>query len=584
MQWKLQHRVSNWNGITTALSFCLWAIIAISAAKALFDLFSILSLEWRGPVNDDFLSYTIVGRGILNGLIPYKDLFMPRPPGIFILSAVSLFLTGGERFATIMAIVMLLAIPISFLFSVKSFQPKQEIAWKKWLRYSMALLLGIALVIHLEERAGALQTEMFGAFFSVLLILSVATFRNVQRRLIYLLNGVLFLCAVGFKEPFLMTATMATLMVAETNRQWLRMIVLPAIISLVFGVVILFVLGWFSPYINLGLPATLHSRIIDTGVPIWLRGFAVRKLFANATDFSTIPFLGYTLAMLFLLYPFFRSRTPSRWLALRAVCAMGSILAIFQSICVLASFILVLRQMRVNDYMRDRFFLLVCGGYGLLVLIAFLLIFLCVRKQGSLLRRDIVVASLSLYFAALAVGLSGNYNWYHFTFAFPVYVALIVVFLRSMYNDTSHTLIASVLSSFVVIGMLHFVPSLDFLQRIEPMRQYSFANHQNIVSRFDAILDACGVKRYISLGAQSALAYAKHSPYGPSFILDSDRLFAVESDKHLQEDAQIIALPSGQGIQHPLKSWIEENFTSDAPACAKTMPQPFGIRLLFRKT
>lgn len=48
-------------------------------------------------MDSDVLLYFAAGRGILNGLSPYIDIFETKPPGMFLLSALSLRVTGDER-------------------------------------------------------------------------------------------------------------------------------------------------------------------------------------------------------------------------------------------------------------------------------------------------------------------------------------------------------------------------------------------------------------------------------------------------------------------------------------------------------
>jgi hypothetical protein len=65
----------------------LLAIGIVAAALAAgFHLAQMLALEARGAINSDGIAYLIVGRGILNGLRPYADLFESKPPGMYFLS------------------------------------------------------------------------------------------------------------------------------------------------------------------------------------------------------------------------------------------------------------------------------------------------------------------------------------------------------------------------------------------------------------------------------------------------------------------------------------------------------------------
>jgi hypothetical protein len=73
------------------------------ALKSTYHLIYILSAESQRSVSD-YLLYTVVGRGILNGLTPYIDLFESKPPGMFLLAAVSLLVSGIEGFTVFLRI------------------------------------------------------------------------------------------------------------------------------------------------------------------------------------------------------------------------------------------------------------------------------------------------------------------------------------------------------------------------------------------------------------------------------------------------------------------------------------------------
>jgi hypothetical protein len=45
--------------------------------------------------NVDTPLYWTIGHGILKGLVPYRDLYETKPPGIFLVSALSYLVTGG---------------------------------------------------------------------------------------------------------------------------------------------------------------------------------------------------------------------------------------------------------------------------------------------------------------------------------------------------------------------------------------------------------------------------------------------------------------------------------------------------------
>src|SRR3989344_8992683 len=77
------------------------ALLAVVFLKGSYEVFLRLFYEIQGPYTGDSTIYWAVGRGILNGLTPYTDLFETKPPGIFLLSAMSIALTGGPMLGTV---------------------------------------------------------------------------------------------------------------------------------------------------------------------------------------------------------------------------------------------------------------------------------------------------------------------------------------------------------------------------------------------------------------------------------------------------------------------------------------------------
>src|SRR3990167_5056999 len=84
----------------TLFRLCLLVLFLVAAAKGMFELGRIILLEAKGPLDADSTVYFMFGRTILNGFRLYVDFFDVQPPGIFLLTALSLFVTGDERLVT----------------------------------------------------------------------------------------------------------------------------------------------------------------------------------------------------------------------------------------------------------------------------------------------------------------------------------------------------------------------------------------------------------------------------------------------------------------------------------------------------
>src|SRR5262249_53570701 len=79
----------------------VFALLVLASAKVCVDLYGALVLEAQGFLSPDVLIYLTIGKGMLNGLHVYRDLFESKPPGIFLLSAISLRLGGTALMRTL---------------------------------------------------------------------------------------------------------------------------------------------------------------------------------------------------------------------------------------------------------------------------------------------------------------------------------------------------------------------------------------------------------------------------------------------------------------------------------------------------
>jgi 4-amino-4-deoxy-L-arabinose transferase-like glycosyltransferase len=86
------------------------------ALAAIFALTFLLRMNfWNQPLQMDEAVYSYVGWGMLDGLVPYKDVFDHKPPGIYLLYALAFLLFGPKAlsikvFATIYTLGTVLAV------------------------------------------------------------------------------------------------------------------------------------------------------------------------------------------------------------------------------------------------------------------------------------------------------------------------------------------------------------------------------------------------------------------------------------------------------------------------------------------
>jgi hypothetical protein len=215
---------------------------------------------FMGDLIDSGIYFTI-GRALLNGYLPYVDLFETKPPGIFYLTAISL-LFGGTWFLRLVSVAFTLITP--FLFR------------------RHAAFVALVCVFFLGKTVGT-QTEAFGAFFVSLYLWNLLRNGHVVWSALFLLLG------IGMKEPFLLAALAGFLFL---RRPW-KDFLLPLAIAGVAGICVLAITGYLVPYVSVYLPVMLGARIGD--YPLWIRGLVITP------TLWLYGYMGIMMAILFVV-------------------------------------------------------------------------------------------------------------------------------------------------------------------------------------------------------------------------------------------------------------------------------------------
>ena len=158
-------------------------ILCIALLKGTLEMVLRLLYELEGAYTGDSTMYWAMGRGILNGLVPYIDLYENKPPGIFLVSAASIFLTGGPYLGNILQALILAIIPVLFAAFTWMHLSKRTFQFRIIVT-GAALLTGMLFTLFLAERSGEFQVESFGAFFGILYAFLIAgpEFRRKKRK------------------------------------------------------------------------------------------------------------------------------------------------------------------------------------------------------------------------------------------------------------------------------------------------------------------------------------------------------------------------------------------------------------------
>jgi hypothetical protein len=205
-----------------------------------------INYELTGVYTWDTTIYWAVGRGILNGIAPWSGLFETKPPGIFLLSAISFGIFDSSIFTNYFQIFVLLltvAVPIVAYFLQSSYRSVSKLAF--------AMLAGLLLALYSAERSGEVQVESFGAAFACIAAFAMATPNFERRKILWTsLTAIGILGACGFKEPFLFPIFGISLIFCKDIKDWFYRFILPLAIAILFGIIILLICGWFGDFLQ----------------------------------------------------------------------------------------------------------------------------------------------------------------------------------------------------------------------------------------------------------------------------------------------------------------------------------------------
>ncbi len=299
------------NFATRAMMF----IAGLALFRGMSDLLDRWIYELHQPYTADMGIYLAVGRGILNGLTPYVDLFENKPPGIFLLSALSLRLFNGSQLLHLLEAAILMGFPYVFLlwhFHGSSLAKERNAGVSTVFMLGNTALFSIGLALYTFLRSGEAQVESYGAFAGILFLAVVSLGRGTFQTAWLWISSILLLAAVGMKEPFVLTILAGFLVIFGWDFPVLRERFLkPLILAGILGCIALFTLGFLWPYIGVYL-AEMFGHHIPQGGSVFSRAFTPQKLWLDVKDFS--PWFGVNLLFM-MMFPLGRQWRESADLA-----------------------------------------------------------------------------------------------------------------------------------------------------------------------------------------------------------------------------------------------------------------------------
>lgn len=260
-------------------------VLLLSIVVLGIELLTVFWTELNGRFDDDALIYFAMGRGILNGLIPYRDLFETKPPGIFVLSALSLKL-GGTLFAKLMQIIALATIPCSLIVAARRIlSPVEE--GMHHLLFLLACVLGLLLSLYAETFSGGFQVESLGAAVTMLYLSLVALAPDWWGWKRMIVGSICIAVAVMLKEPFILVIGAGNILLANKPASIVTTFALPAAFAAIVILLMLTVSGSLTPYLFYLQYMLTQGTTLFNG-PLLLRPFLLHQFLEHALAFSPL--------------------------------------------------------------------------------------------------------------------------------------------------------------------------------------------------------------------------------------------------------------------------------------------------------
>ncbi len=559
-------------------------VIAICIGSVfIVQLIARLRYEWSGAYTIDSTIYWAVGRGIVNGLVPYRDLFETKPPGIFLLSALSFAFTDGPRLCFVFQALVLALLPIVIVlpFLLRS---KQERHIESSLSLLVVMVFATALTLYAALVSGEFQVESFGALFACGYVSLAWLLKERVTRLRTIAAGICFFGAIFFKEPFFLAMIVGGLLFCQSLHDVRRIIVIPLWIAAVFFVGSLISTGTLYSYVASYLPFMTSLSTQRYGSP--LRRSALLELsFMSLWNFS--PWFALAIVGLFV-HLFVRSmrldlsRAGDWMLLLSMFFGMGIISYGTQTSN---------RALTWVPALWDPTFSITWVLMGLALVTVSLRSIVRRTDEKKVVARDSMLAIASLWVVGYVAGVGADFMPHHFLFAAPIYFALLLVALpHARLSEQKITLFLWPMICLLSLATL-FHASTPYEEQQKLLRVQR-EEAESMAHSIDTLMDACQFKQYLIVGDIGAgvFGFTKHSPLGPVFFQQSYATtyakFSVQYALQLAKaEVIVIKLPLARAHLPGVMEYIDAAFTSAPPPCAKDhlLPVEKGVTALFRR-
>ena len=541
-------------------SFVLFALFAALAITA-WRLLNSVGFEWGDHLNPDALIYATMGRGLLNGLRPYVDLFESKPPGIFYVFLLA-SLSKNLLLLKMADIGILIALPITLAWNVRK---------RGMLIFLCTLLFGMLLSIHIQEDSGALQSEIFGILPAAIYSVTVIWHKDRRDLWMLLLRSLCIFFSIAIREPYILGLAAAGLIASEGWRDVRDYFVLPALgAGVLFGAFLL-VTGTLPSYISTYIPAMIQRSSDSAGnhEPFLEKILWAHRLLSSWTIFGVMPLFGYFLAGIWVFAVGRRN----------VFTIIGVVLgtALLHELFVLERLFYFASQYSLTPWqvLTDPTFTSISYLYlfGIIAYVSYLA-FILWRRPISVLH--ICFGLASLLPLNLSIGI-GGYTPNYLLYGIPAYLAAFHLVMRERQY----------------LPMVAFTLVLSCVWYPAPLRLANVEAHEGWIAQaehragdLDAVMDACGYSRFAYLGSFPQFGLARHSPIGPIFspyfhLYMKDGVLLQKTYENIKAKAKILVEEKGGLTQDSFTSEVQALFAEKNPKCAEGLPVPDGYSFLY---
>lgn len=259
-------------------------LLLLLCATTFLPVLSRAWFELAGSYHSDVSIFLTVSRGILNGLLPYSDLFENKAPGIYLLGALSLRFFDDARLLSWAQAAVTVLLPVCL----------SAVAWTRGRRLppaAIAWIFGCVLALYSGYAGGQVFIESYAAFFGSLFVGFLWVFENRRERWVPVVLALPLIVAIGFKEPMFFSI-MGGALITLPSWSATRRLLWPVGILFVAGVLGLAVFGYTHGYVTVYLPHIIGHHLFHpwgtVGEPLWLRTIDLVRLYASLRQLSPV--------------------------------------------------------------------------------------------------------------------------------------------------------------------------------------------------------------------------------------------------------------------------------------------------------